>query len=167
MKYFLLCLLASVLFLGCKKDRDSRVDIFLLKSFTVVNDPSTSPAAVRITNAELESSPLVSDQDIASYKLATTTFTLKKDIKPIIKDFGADKAFAVTVNRQPVYFGLFHPSYLSSMSIGIATIDPFLYNNNELPIQFVNLTGVAVLHPLDKRNDDMIINAFKASNRLR
>lgn len=163
---FFYCL-PLILFMGCKKEHGSRIDIYLLKSFTSTVDQSTTLATVSITNAILEDTPLVADQDIQFYTKATTTFTLRKDIQTLIHNYGPDKAFAVTVDNQPIYYGKFHPLYLSSITFGIATIAPFLFNNNELKIDFTNIEGTSFLQQLDKRNDSRIINTLKATNRLR
>lgn len=167
MRFILLICLSFIVFTACKKESGSRVDIYMLKSFTAGIDESTVPVTNTISNAVLEATPLLSDNDIEFYKQSTTTFKLKKDIKSIIKDYGADKAFAVTVDGKPIYYGFFHPAYLSSLVIGLATIDPFLYNNKELTIQFVEVEDNADIQKLDKRNAGSIINAFSSSGRLR
>lgn len=158
------------MFIGCKKEEHgsgSRIDIYLLKSFTTMVDQSTTPATISITNAVLDDTPLVSDQDIKVYVKSTTTFVLRKDIQTVIQNYGPDKAFAVTVDKQPVYYGQFHPFYLSSITFGLATISPLLLNNDELQIDFVTTEGNSFLQQLDNRNDSRIINALKATNRLR
>jgi len=167
MRYFISACFCLVLFISCKKESDSRVDIYILKSFTANINQSVIPGTTIISNAVLEATPLVSDKDIAYYTRSTSTFKLKKDIKSAIEDYGADKAFAVTVNGEVVYYGLFHPAYLSSLVFGLATIDPFLYNDKELAIQFVEITDNPDLKKLDKRNDESIINVFSGSGRLR
>lgn len=160
--------LTILFFAGCKKEENGpRIDIYLLKSFTTKVDQSTTPATISITNAVLDDAPLVSNQDIKVYSKATTTFALNKEIQAIIQHYGADKAFAVTVDNQPVYYGQFHPLYLSSITFGMATISPLLLNNDELKIDFATIEGGSFLQQFDKRNDSRIINALKATNRLR
>lgn len=165
---FLYCLVFTIL-LGCKKQEveGPSVDIYLLKSFTTSIDRTTNPATLIITNAELEEKPLVADEDILFYTKATTTFTLLKDIQTNIQHYGSDKGFAVTVDSMPIYFGRFHSIYSSSITIGVATITSFLFNNNKLQIDFPSIEGSADLQRLDKRNDPRILNAFKATGRLR
>ncbi|HEY0055191.1 MAG TPA: hypothetical protein VGB63_07535 [Pedobacter sp.] len=169
-KIFIYCL-TLFLFVGCKEENDSRaehkVEIYLLKSFTSTVDQSTTPATVSITNAILDKTPLVTDQDIQFYTKATTTFTLRKEIQTTIQNYGQDKAFAVTVDNKPVYFGKFHPMYLSSMTIGVATISPPFPNQNELEINFIYIEGSSFLKKLDKRNDSQIVTALSATGRLR
>jgi hypothetical protein len=165
-RFFIYCV-ALILFAGCKKEHGSRIDIYMLKSFTSTVDQSSSPATASITNAVLEDTPLVADRDIRFYTKATTTFTLRKNIQATIQNYGPDKAFAVTVDNQPIYYGSIHPMYLNSIIFGMATIAPFLYNNDELKIDFATIEGNNFLQQLDKRNDSKIINALKATNRLR
>lgn len=164
-RIFFLCA-ASLLFFGCKKEKSARVGIYLLRSFSQTVDTSVVPAIVSISNAVLESAPLVADEDIQAYQTRTATFCLKKEIKAIIKDYGPDKAFAVALNNEPVYFGRFHPAYLSSISFGVATIDPVLTTGNKLEVQFAAFPGSAVLSQLDKRNNRQLLAALKASGRL-
>lgn len=166
MKHILFLALAVGLLAGCKKEHGSRVEIYILKSFTAGIDRTATPAVNTITNAVIDDIPLVADEDIILYNRESSTFILKKDIKTIIQNFGPDKAFAVTVDKQVVYYGAFHPAYMSSMVFGLATIDPILMSNKELRVDFINLTGTFV-HQLDKRNDDRIINTMKATGRLR
>lgn len=162
---FIYCLVL-ILLIGCKKENASKVDIYMLKSFTVNVDPTVSPAPM-FSNVVLADTPLVADEDIRFYTISTTTFTLKKDIQSVIMNYGADKAFAVTVDDEPVYFGIFHPMYLNSIPIGVAMIVPFSYKNNELEITFSTIEGNSDLKKLDKRNDKLITRSLMASGRIR
>ena len=139
----------------------------MLTSFTANVDRTTNPATISIVNAVLADTPLVADNDIEFYTKLTTTFKLKKDIKSIIQNYGADKTFAVTVNKQPLYFGIFHPAYLSSIAFGVASIDPILFIDNELKIQFATIEGNNYLLQPDKRNDSQITNTLRATGRVR
>ncbi|MBN8787724.1 MAG: hypothetical protein J0I84_11595 [Terrimonas sp.] len=170
MRHIFLYFLTLTMFTGCKKEEQGsgpRIDIYLLKSFTTMVDKSTMPATISITDVVLDDIPLVSDQDIKVYVKATTTFVLSKDIQTVIQHYSSDKAFAITVDNQPVYYGVFHPLYLSSITFGLATISPLLLNNNELRIDFPTIEGNSFLQQLDNRNDSRIINALKTTNRLR
>lgn len=139
----------------------------MLKSFTVNIDQTTNPATVLISNAVLADKPLLADKDIVFYTKATTTFKLKTGFKSIIQNYGVDKAFAVTVDNQPVYFGIFYPAYLSSIAFGVATIDPILFNDKELEIKFASIVGNSYLPQLDNRNNSQIINTLKETGRVR
>ena len=156
----------ATLFLGCTKEPGTRVAIYELKSFSKQTTVGTNPASIVITDAILADEPFVSDEDILFYTRSTTTFTLNKDINPIIRNYNGDKGFAVTVDGAPVYYGVFHPLILSSLTIGVATIDPLL-SRKELPIYFVLINGNDQLRLADKRNDSRILAAMQASGRLR
>jgi hypothetical protein len=150
---------------GCKKEHNTRIEIYLLKSFVTTIDTTQRPAVNGIANAALDDTPLAADPDIRFYTRKKSTFALRKEIQKDIKNFGPDKAFAVTVDKQIVYYGRFHPIYMNSVVFGLATITPLPYKNDELRIDFINLTGTFV-SPFDKRNDSRIINALRSTGRL-
>lgn len=161
----LLCI-TVILLAGCRKEQGSRVDIYLLKSFNSGIDTTQRPVVNIITNAVLDDTPLIANEDIRFYTRENCTFTLRKNIQAVIQNYGPDKAFAVSVNDEAVYYGRFHPMYMSSLVYGLATINPLFPNNNELRIDFINLGGTNI-DPLDKRNDTRIINALKETRRVR
>lgn len=166
MRRILMLFLSLAIFAGCKKEGGAKVEIYLLKSYTVNSVPG-NPYWVSITNAVLDITPFVRDADIKYYDQQSRVFKLRRDISPVIKDYGPDKAFAVTVNGQPVYYGHFHPAYMSSITVGVATIDPIFFFDNELRMNFVMIQQTPALLLLDKRNDPQILNAMRATGRLR
>ena len=167
----MLYLIGILFLLACEKDEKhagAPVDIYLLKSFSVDAGQQAAPPILSISNAVLEEKPLIRNDEIAAYETQTSTFALNTDVSARIKDLGPDKAFAVTVGNKPVYYGRFHPGYLSSMTIGLATIDPILlWPPLALSIRFVVIDGSTSLQALDKRNDNRILEALRASGRLR
>jgi len=170
MKYLGMLLLLGIIGAGCNKNHDlakNKVEIYLLESFSRVSNP-VSPYAISITDARLEKQPLVRNGDIDYYEQAQYLFKLKKNIKPLIKDFSGDRGFAVTVNNETVYYGVFHPAFLSSLTFGVATIDPFaLTTESSVTMQYLNFDNNVQLAQLDKRNDPRILNALSATGRLR
>jgi hypothetical protein len=167
MKWLACCILVFSS-LSCKKEHSgNRVEIYLLKSFSLVSN-ATIPETVTITNAKLEKNPLVEDSDIEYYKQSEWLFKLKKNIRPVIQDFSSDKGFAVVVNNQVVYYGIFHPAFLSSITFGLATIDPFIFTtDNSVSMQYASLDNNPQLTQLDKRNDPRLLAAMAVSGRLR
>jgi len=165
---FLACFLLLVIGISCDKDHsDNRVEIYLLKSFSIVSN-ATIPETVTITDAKLEKNPLVADNDIEYYKQSEWLFKLKKNIRPLIQDFSSDKGFAVMVNNHVVYYGIFHPAFLSSITFGLATIDPFTFiTESSVTMQYANFNNNPQLTQLDKRNDPRLLEAMSASGRLR
>lgn len=166
--YYCLCLL---LISSCKKERETstgRVDIYLLKSFSFSINQTTNPVTHTISNAIVADTPFVSNSEIRYYNKDTYTFRLDANVKERIKNYGPDKAFAVTVDGRPVYYGVFHPAYMSSMVYGLTYIDPIgLTANNSLPIIYIQINGSTTLQNLDRRNAGELLNALKESKRLR
>jgi hypothetical protein len=160
-------LIAIVTLAGCNKKSGTKVEIYMLKSFSISEDLSTRPATLSIVNAVLADTPLVANHDISFYIKSSATFILKKDIKPIIQNYGPDKAFAVTVDNEPVYYGQVHPAYMSSIRFGIATFDPVYLSKNQLKIEFAPTDGSTYWKELDKRNDSRLLGALKVTGRLR
>ncbi len=68
MKHLLYCCLLLLLYTGCSKsNKNAKIEIFMLDSFTVRVDPATNPPTIAITNAVLASTPLVANADIEWY----------------------------------------------------------------------------------------------------
>ena len=168
MRYIAL-LIVLTSFAACTRERSyNRVEIYLLRSFTHVYDTTIKPGVSVIRDPVLESSPLVNDHEIKSYTKADAIFKLSTDINDRLKNLGPDKGFAVTLDGDPVYYGTFHPGYMSSVRLGIATIDP-LFTHDQLLMNYVLFSGgnPNILQQLDKRNDPALLAALQASGRLR
>lgn len=167
MRYIISCCIASILVSSCSKDDSNvQVNIYVLKSFTPLPPDSAHRFRTGITNAIAEDVPLLTKTDIDYYTQSTSAFKLNRDIRPVIKDFNGGKGFVVVVNNEPVYYGLFHPGYLNSLTTGLAVIDPLFFFNNEMKIGFVTITGEN-LEQYDKRNDPKLIKALSALGKLR
>jgi hypothetical protein len=173
MRLFLCCCFAILVLGSCKKDikNGPKVEIYLLTSFKINRDPlftSLTPYTPFITDAVLASTPIVNDRDIRYYRQSDHIFKLKRSIKEDIRNYGASTGFAVTVDKDPVYYGMFHPAYLSSITFGLATIDPIIFvNEDELRLSYVGMTGDPQMAQLDKRNDSRLLSALRATDRLR
>ena len=163
-------LLTVLLFSGCSKSGSAtgkKVEIYLLKSFTRVLDTSRQMGIIRIEDAVLEHIPLVKNSDILFYERSTASFKLLKNMQPLIDTLNSFNGFAVTVDGDPIYYGSFHPMYLSSILYGSATINPNYIENNKLKIDFAYNDFHPFIETLDNRNDPRILDAFHSSGRLR
>lgn len=169
MKQVFLFSLLFWFFAACKKENNlsEAVEIYQLQSFARTVDASAAPAITRYTNLTLSAVPLLADKDIAGYNPTSTTFYLRKNIEPVIRDFGPDKAFAVTVNKEIIYVGEFRPAYLSSVVFGIATINPAFAQDRQLKIDYIRIDNRPDAAALDKRNDKRLLDALIKSGRLR
>lgn len=166
MKRLTYLVLFLLLLAGCRKNGGAKVEIYLLQSYTTETNPG-NPNLVSINNAVLQDTPFVRDDEIRYYDQGARTFWIRTNIKQDVQTFGPDKAFAVTVNSIPVYYGRVHPAYLSSQTLGIATIDPILTGTNDLQMRYILIDQMPILQQLDKRNDPRIMDAFRATGRLR
>jgi hypothetical protein len=167
MRQLLFCCLIWLIFGSCKKEQAPRVDIYLLNSFITQIDQTTNPPTQYITHAVIEDMPFITDRDIKFYTKNTATFQLRSNISHRLKQLGTGKAFAVTVDGHPVYYGKIHPSYLSSIVFGLATIEPVSTNGKELSIHFAETSENPLLKLNDRRNDSKLLTALKESGRLR
>lgn len=172
MKY-LISALVVLTFLSCKKggnEKDSdknRVDIYLAKSYKIETDTSAFPPSSSLSDVVLSDTILVKNDQIVSYDQKERTFKLKKGAMSKLKAVNGNSAFALTVNNEIVYYGKFQPGYLSYILFNVATIDPLDYGNNELPVGFSADTPGQQISPKDKRNSDVLLDALKASGRLK
>lgn len=148
------------------KGLNNKIEIYQLKSYTQKTDTSFAIRTIVLSDLVLEDSPLVTDTEIRSYTQSSYTFELSKNLNPIIKNFGPDKAFVVMVDKEVIYFGMFRPAYLNSILFSIPYIEPILTNNN-LHINYATIGSTGAQQPIDKRNDMKLINALKATNRLK
>lgn len=168
-KQVLLLSLLFWLFAGCRKQNasDDKIEIYLLQTYTRSLDTALAPAVIRYNNVTLSAVPLVADRDITGYSAVNTTFHLRKNPAPAVRDFGPDKAFAVTVNKEIIYVGEFRPAWLSSVVFGIATITPTFISDKKMKIDFIQIDNRPDAKDLDRRNDKRILDALVKTGRLR
>ena len=118
----------------------------------------------------LKSEPLLAYDDIVAYHRADFAFIVSDDKKTeltgILKDV-AVQAFAVTVDKEVIYWGYFWPAYMSMMCYWV-TIDPlFVFaTDNEIPVELAYPTSEYTLLNHDPRNDPRILGVFKRDGKL-
>lgn len=170
MRVLILLVFVLIVSGGCVKKNNVQgagISFYLLSSYSTKIDSSVKPWALSITDAVLAEKPFIANQDIAYYVKADFSYTLRHNIKPEIGHYAGDKAFAVTLDGKPVYYGRFHPAYYSSIVVGLATIDPvYQVTENALRVNFISGTAM-VEHPKDKRNDAALIACLSATGRLK
>lgn len=160
-------MLLVVLLAGCQKKGSGRIDILLVERYTLKTDTSVNPYIQTISDPVVSDIPLVANEDIRSYSSVHHRFQLSRDIRARLESFGPDKGFVVMADGQPVYYGSFHPAYMSSIRIGIATIDATKVIDNQLSIDFFLPDNAPAIAALDKRNDPRLLRALRESGRLR
>jgi hypothetical protein len=131
----------------------------------------TSPQQLAIlSHLELEENPLLSINDIVSYRKATHEIELTTTGYNRIASLSVPvngKAFAVCVYGQPIYAGAFWVGY-SSLSFDGIVIDT-ISASKEHPVLQIQLgyPGPAFFHGDDPRSDPRILQALEQAGKLK
>ena len=166
MRQLLFILTLSILFVSCKKDNanaEESVEIHLLKSYQTVAakcqvDPSLSV---------LQDTATIKDQEILAYSKTEYKFKLTDPAIQKIKALNDRTPFAVTVNKQVIYYGFYKPSFSSSSCDQSITMDVAWTSGNEIYLKLGypgQPQGVTIE---DKRNDPILIATLKKQGKLR
>ena len=163
----LLLLLVLVAGLYCKKSRtagsgNDLVEIYALKSFQLVPqkcqvDPAT---------AVLQDVPVISNDEILTYSRGNHLFSLTDGGKQDTEQFNTYHAFAVTVNKEVIYYGFYKPFTSSSscdhsITMYISFPSRTLVMNLGYPSP---MPGIAID---DQRNNATLLAALNAQGKLR
>ena len=87
------------------------VEFYLLKNFQITPEQCN----VNASSAVLEGNPFVTNHDIKVYNTTNYEFTLTDKAIQQIQAFKDGMPYAVTVDKQVIYFAFFKPSYSSSI----------------------------------------------------
>lgn len=162
-RFFLLLLFTS---LSCKKDDDHQsggglVEIYALESFRHVQqkcqvDPST---------AVLRAQPVISNSEIISYSRGSYIFKLSDQGKQDAKIFNDLPAFAVTVNKEVIYYGFYKPFTSSSSCDHSITVNiAFPSGNLSMNLGYPGpLEGITID---DQRSNAKLLKALNAQGKL-
>jgi hypothetical protein len=161
----LLFLAVLTVCLSCKKDTINSgkiVEIYLLKSFQRV----TGKCQVDASQSVLQDTPAITNQDIMGYYSSTYQFKLTDTSIQKVKVFKDATPFAVTVDRQVIYYGFFKPSYSSSSCDASITMDVDWITGNRINLRLGypgQMQGVVID---DKRNDPLLLETLKMQGKL-
>lgn len=131
----------------------------------------TTPQELAIlSHLELEENPLLSINDIVSYRKATHEIELTTTSYNRIASLSVPlngKAFAVCVDDQPIYAGAFWVGY-SSLSFDGIVIDT-IRASKEHPVLQIQLgyPGPTFFHEEDPRSDPRILQALEQAGKLK
>ena len=123
-----------------------------------------------LSHLELETSPVLSMNDIVAYAKATHEMTLTASGYERIHSLlvpTSGRALAVCVDGEPIYSGAFWAGY-SSQSFDGVVIDPILVTR-EHPVIKIQLgyPGPAFYHGDDPRSDPRIWEALEQAGKLK
>ncbi|NEU07625.1 hypothetical protein GZH53_04795 [Flavihumibacter sp. R14] len=153
-----------VLCLSCKKDNQKAgkpVEIYLLKNYQLMAgkcqvDPSASV---------LQDIPAIRNQDILEYSETKYQFKLTNAAIQKVKDLRDFTPFAVTVDKQVIYYGFFKPGISSSSCDHSITMD-VVWGSDKISMKLGypgQMQGVIID---DQRNNPNLITALKNQGKL-
>jgi hypothetical protein len=167
MRYLLLVLTFLVITFSCNKyqedDGSNPVEIYLLSTVQFV----TNKCQVDPANSTIETNPLVRNQDIIAYFKSDYEFKLTDEGIQKIKALHDNTPFAVTVNKEVIYYGFFKPNFSSSSCFHSITMDLNWTTNNKIMMRLGypgQLQGVTIE---DRRNDPMLLAALAGDKKLK
>jgi hypothetical protein len=159
-------LITSFCFLSCKKDNSNagkKVEIYLLKTYQTVTGKCQVDASASI----LQEIPTIKNEDILEYSQTEHQFKLTADAYQKIKDLTDFVPFAITVDKQVIYYGIFKQYYSSSscdhsiiMGLGLTAEKTIILNLGYPGL----LQGVAIN---DQRNNAKLIATLDNQGKLR
>lgn len=150
---------------SCKKDNvkgGDTVEIYLLKSFQHV----TGKCQVDPFLSVLQDTAIIKNQDILEYSPTNYQFMLTDLAIQKVKTFQDFTAFAVTVDKQVIYYGFFKPSFSSSSCFHSITMDVNWTSGNKIILNLGypgQLQGVTIE---DQRNNAKLVATLRNQGKL-
>ena len=165
MRLVLLLLAFFIITNSCNKKNiaGSVVEIYSLKTVQFV----TNKCQVDGSRSMIEDTPLVTNHDIVEYAKTNYEFKLTDEGIQKLQVLRARNAFAVTVDKQVIYYGIYMPDYLSSSCDHSITMGQIWSSDNKIIMRLGypgQLQGVTID---DKRNDPTLLAALANQNKLR
>lgn len=174
MRYLLLLGLAWVFTLSsCVKGDDASnisselqtgkgVEIYLLDIAQLVQDKCQIDPA----SSTLLQTPLASNDEILDYSKGTYTFTLAVNAYNRVKQLKDKTPFAVTINKEVIYYAFFKPGVSSSSCVHSITMDVVTGQASKIRMQ-LGYPGPMQGVPInDQRNDTRLLDALQLQGKL-
>jgi hypothetical protein len=163
-----LLLLSLVIFVcfSCNKEKTGNgepVEIYLLKT----SQPITGKCQTDPATAVLEDNPLVRNQDILEYYQNTFEFKLSATAFQKVNSLSDRTPFAVTVNKQVIYYGFCKPGFSSSSCDHSITMGMSWTSDNKIMLRLGYpglLSGVSID---DQRNNPQLLVSLQKQGKLR
>jgi hypothetical protein len=165
MRPLYLIFIMTMFILSCKKDHlkaGRTVEIYLLKNYKVM----AGKCQVDPTLTVLQDTAIIKNQDILQYSKTEYQFKLTDNAIKEVKALKDMTPFAVTVDKQVIYYGFYKPSFSSSSCDHSITMDIALASDNKISIKLGypgQLDGVTID---DQRNNPNLIATLKNQSKL-
>ena len=152
--------------ISCKKERvkaGETVEIYLLKTYQrVTNKCQIDPSATILQDAAT-----VMNDEILEYSKSDYKFKLKENAMQKVRAFHDFTPFAITVDKQVIYYGFFKPMISSSSCDNSITMDVDWTTGNKIYLRLGypgTLQGVTID---DQRNSQKLLSALESQGKLR
>ena len=151
--------------LSCNKQNITAgepVEIYLLKTVQLVAgkcqiDPSSSA---------IEDAPTITNKDIINYSQTLNTFKLSDPAYQKVKTFKDRTPFAVTVDKQVIYYGFFKPAFSSSSCDHSITMDIAWSSESKIVLRLGYPSLLAGVTIDDQRNNPTLLATLKKQGKL-
>lgn len=166
MRTIVVVLIAAACFLSCKKDNTrpgKTVEIYLLKNYQTV----TGKCQVDAATSQLQDTAMILNRDILEYSHTEYKFRLSDNGIQKVKTLRDWAAFAVTVDKQVIYYGFFKPSISSSSCDNSITMDIDWPATNKIVLRLGYpglIQGVTID---DQRNNAKLLVTLKSQGKLK
>ncbi len=166
MRHLIFTFIMSAICISCKKDHVNTgepVEIYLLASYQTL----TAKCQVDPSASTLEDEAVIRNQDILEYSKTEYTFKLTDQAIQKVKTFADRTPFAVTVDKQVIYYGFFKPSFSSSSCDHSITMDIDWASGDKIVLRLGypgQLQGVTIE---DQRNNPKLITTLANQGKLR
>ncbi|MEO5684849.1 MAG: hypothetical protein ABIQ88_19560 [Chitinophagaceae bacterium] len=156
----------AIFCLSCKKDNvksGDTIEVYLLKSSQLV----AGKCQINPLTSVLQDTAIVKNQDILEYSQSNYQFKLTDLAIQKVKTFQDFTPFAVTVDKQVIYYGFFKPSISSSSCDNSFTMDLDWTSGNKINLKLGypgQLQGVTID---DERNNAKLISTLRNQGKLK
>jgi hypothetical protein len=161
----LLLTIITLLIFSCKKENAApgkTVEIYLLKSFQLVN----GQCRINQSTAILQDTVTIGNNDIQRYSISDHTFTLNFLTMQRVKAFRDITPFAVTVDKQVVYYGIFKSMYSSASCDNSITMNDIFSADNKIVMQLGYPGVVQYTTVEDQRNNPKLIATLRSQGKI-
>jgi hypothetical protein len=166
MRLLLLLLTLPLLSASCKKTEANvgdKVEIYQLKTYRLL----TSKCQVDATTAVLQDTAFVNDGAILAYSPNNHLFSLTPAAMQRVNALANFAAFAVTVDKQVVYYGFFISSYSSSSCAQSIVMGLDFENAGNVSMQ-LGYPGLMQGIPVDdQRNNAKLVATLRRQGKIK
>lgn len=152
--------------ISCKKENvkgGEAVEVYLLKRSQLV----TGKCQIDPLLSVLQDTAIIKNQDILEYSQSKYQFKLTDLAIQKVKTFQDFTAFAVTVDKQVIYYGFFKPSVSSSSCDHSITMDLDWTSGNKINLKLGYPSLMQSVTIDDERNHSMLIATLRNQGKLK